>query len=234
MDIQYVQETLAEGLEELMNRIGRCYANNRGREHALKYVMGLLSPIGRKNGWQLAEARGDKTPYAIQQFLFRGRWSAGELRDSLQGYVREHLGDENGVLIVDETGFLKKGKKSAGVMRQYSGTAGRVENCQVGVFLNYSGRQGFSLIDRELYLPKEWIEDEQRCREAGIPEGTEFTTKVVMALEMLKRAHGAGLPFSWATADSLYGDSRSIRLWLESIEKAYVLAVSGKRTYGKG
>ena len=126
MDMQYVKGTLAEGLEELMNQIGRCYANKRGFEHALKYITGLLSPIERKNGWQLAEARGDKTPYAIQQFLFRGRWSADELRDCLKEYVREHLGDENGVLIVDETGFLKKGKKSAGVMRQYSGTAGRV------------------------------------------------------------------------------------------------------------
>ena len=110
-----------------MEKIGICYADNRGNEHAMKYIIGLLSPIERKNGWQLAQARGDKTPYAIQQFLFRGRWSAEELRDCQQEYVREHLGDENGVLIVDETGFLKKGKKSAGVMRQYSGTAGRVD-----------------------------------------------------------------------------------------------------------
>ena len=188
MDMQYVKETLTDGLEELMNRLGGCYSDKRGREHAMKYIMGLLSPIERKNGRQLAQALGDTTPYAIQQFLFRGRWSADELRDCLQEYVRENLGDEKGVLIVDETGFLKKGKKSAGVMRQYSGTAGRVENCQVGVFLNYSGGKGFSLIDRELYLPKEWIEDGQRCREAGIPEDTEFKTKVAMAIEMLKRA----------------------------------------------
>ena len=119
MDMQYVKETLADGLEELMNRIGGCYSDKRGREHAMKYIMGLLSLIERKNGWQLAQARGDKTPYGIQQFLFRGRWSADELRGSLQEYVREHLGDDNGVLIVDETGFLKKGKKSAGVMRHY-------------------------------------------------------------------------------------------------------------------
>jgi SRSO17 transposase len=135
MDMEYVKATLERELAGLMEKIGICYADKRGYEHAMKYIMGLLSPIERKNGWQLAQVRGDKTPYAVQQFLFRGRWSADELRDCLQAYVRERLGDANGVLIVDETGFLKKGKKSAGVMRQYSGTAGRVENSQVGVFL---------------------------------------------------------------------------------------------------
>ena len=239
MDMQYVKETLEEELRLLMGKIEVCYADNRGREHAKKYITGLLSPVERKNGWQLAEARGDKTPYAIQQFLFRGRWSADELRDRLGGYVRERLGDEDATLIVDETGFLKKGKKSAGVMRQYSGTAGRVENCQVGVFLNYYTAKGFALMDRELYLPQEWMKEKddeaaERRLGAGIPKGTEFKTKPQMALEMLKRAHEAGTPFSWVTADSLYGDFGGISEWLESIAKGYALAVSGKAYVWQG
>ena len=132
------------------------------------------------------------------------------------------------MLIADETGFIKKGKKSAGVMRQYSGTAGRIENSQTGVFITYATSKGHAIIDRELYLPKEWMDDKERCTEAGIPEDTSFKTKPQMALEMFQAAHNAGVPFSWATADSIYGDFRDIGMWLESISKGYVMAVSGK------
>jgi len=234
MNINYVKDVLTKELSILMGRINDCYLDKRGREHALKYITGLLSPIERKNGWQLAEARGDTTPYAIQQFLYRGNWSADELRDSEREYVKEHLGTEDAVLIVDETGFLKKGKKSAGVMRQYSGTAGRIENCQVGVFLTYSSSKGFTIIDRELYLPKEWTYDPVRCTLAGIPETVQFKSKPQMALNMLKYASENGMPFSWVTADSLYGNFRGISIWLESIEKGYVLAVSGKAYVWQG
>src|SRR6185436_16085040 len=133
---------------------------------------GLLSPVERKNGWQLAEQAGDETPYATQHLVGRAVWSAEEVRDDLRDYVVKHLGDEEGVVVIDETGFLKKGSKSAGVARQYSGTAGRVENCQIGVFLAYASGNGHALIDRELYLPKEWAEDPARRKAASIPQGS--------------------------------------------------------------
>ena len=234
MNIDYASKVLIGELDKLMGYINGCYSDKRGREHALKYITGLLSPIERKNGWQLAEARGDKTPYAIQQFLYRGGWCANELRDCMREYVKDNLGTEEGILIVDETGFLKKGKKSAGVMRQYSGTAGRVENCQVGVFLTYSSSKGFTLIDRELYLPKEWTDEPLRCAAAGIANTVGFRTKPQMALDMLQSANAAGMPFSWVTADSLYGDYRAIGLWLESMGKCYVLALSGKAYVWQG
>ncbi len=136
----------------------------------LEYLRGLLSPVERKNGWQLAEQAGDATPDGVQRLLYNYRWDADQVRDDLRDYVVEHLGDANGVQVVDETGFLKKGDKSAGVQRQYSGTAGRIENCQAGVFLAYAGAKGRSLLDRELYLPQVWAQDQERRREAGVPE----------------------------------------------------------------
>jgi len=191
-------------------------------------ITGLLSPIERKNGWQMAEARGDKSPYAIQQFIYRGRWDADELMSCCREYVKDELGDDDATLIIDDTGFIKKGRMSAGVARQYSGTAGKIENCQVGVFLTYASPKGFVAIDRELYLPKEWTDDKERCEHAAIPEDIEFTTKPQMALDMLKLAHESNMPFSFVTADSAYGDCRDISMWLENIGKSYVLAVSGK------
>lgn len=139
-----------------------------------------------------------------------------------------HLGDKQAILIVDETGFVKKGTQSAGVKRQYSGTAGRIENSQIGVFLAYASRHGHAFVDRALYLPEEWSNDRQRCRRAGIPDEVEFTTKPNQALKMLKRAVEHAVPCAWVTGDSIYGDYRSIRLWLETLPKAYVLAVSAK------
>ena len=217
-----------------MGKISEVFASKSGRKLAQSYIFGLLGSAERKNGWQLAESLGYQTPYSIQQFLYRGRWDADELRDTLRKYTIDHLGEPDGVLVVDETGFLKQGRKSCGVMRQYSGTAGKVSNCQIGVFLVYAASKGFTFLDRKLYLPKEWLQDEERCREAGIPKETEFRTKPQMALSMLQEAHKAGVPFTWVTGDSVYGDYRSIRIWLEAEDKNYVLCVSGKEYVWRG
>jgi len=234
MDTVIIKNTLTDAQKKLMGFIGKCYASVKSRIQAEKYIKGLLGPTERKNGWQLAEANGEKTPYKIQQFLYRAVWSADEVRDCNREYVKEEIGTDEAVLVADETGFLKKGTKSAGVKRQYSGTAGRIENCQVGVFLTYFTPKGFALIDRELYLPEDWINDRERCKAAGIPDSVEFKPKTIMALDMVKSAHKANLPFSWVTADSLYGDCREISMWLESVKKGYVLAVSGKSYVWRG
>ena len=160
----------------------------------------------RKNGWQLAEQAGDATPYGVQHLLSTYVWDADLVRDDLRDYVVEHLGDANGVLVVDETGFLKKGNKSVGVQRQYSGTAGRIENCQIGVFLTYATAQGRALLDRELYLPRVWADDLERRREAGVPEKVAFCTKPQLARRMLERALESGVPFGWVTGDEVYGN----------------------------
>src|SRR5690242_491167 len=190
--------------------------------------MGLLAPLERKNGWQLAEAAGDAAPDRMQRLLNNARWDARQVRDDLRGYVVEHLGDPGGVLIVDETGFLKKGTRSAGVQRQYSGTAGRIENCQLGVFVAYVSPHGRALIDRELYLPTSWTDDRPRCAQAGIGEDVEFATKPKLAQRMLERllsAHGPqAVP--WFTADEAYGDNPGLRAWLDAHDINYVMAVS--------
>ena len=190
----------------------------------------MLAPLERKNGWQLAEAAGDATPDGVQDFLSRMRWDADAVRDDLRAYVVEHLGDQDAVLVLDETGFLKKGEKSAGVQRQYSGTAGRIENCQIGVFLAYASRHGRALIDRALYLPERWTRDAARCAAAGIPNGLALTTKPQLGLAMLDRALEAGVPFAWLTGDSVYGADHRLRRRLEAGQRGYVLAVtSGQR-----
>jgi SRSO17 transposase len=221
-------------LDHLMQRIGPRFVRSEARQRARAYLQGLLSPAERKNAWQLAEMLGEATPYATQQFLYRGVWDADAVRDDLRQYVVEQLGDDEAVLIVDETGFLKKGTHSVGVQRQYSGTAGRIENCQIGVFLAYATPHGTALIDRSLYLPQSWTDDRTRCLRAGIPDEVAFATKPEMALAMLQRAAADGVPFGWVTADSIYGDYRSIRLWLETIPKPYVLAVSAKESLPVG
>src|SRR5262245_17447583 len=159
----------ADEVEVVGERIGRHFARSEPRRRALGYVRGLLSATERKNGWQLAEYLGDTTPDGVQHLLARADWDADAVRDELIGYIRDHLGDLEGVLVVDETGFLKKGAKSCGVARQYTGTAGRIENAQVGVFLAYATPKGHALIDRALYLPKEWTDDRERCEAAGVP-----------------------------------------------------------------
>src|SRR6516162_191493 len=170
----------ADELTAVAERIGPRFARSEPRRRAVGYIRGLLSDTQRKNGWQLAEHLGDPTPDGVQHLLARADWDADAVRDDLARYVADHLGDPDGVLVVDETGFLKKGTKSVGVARQYSGTAGRIDNCQVGVFLGYVTRRGRALLDRALYLPKEWTQDPGRRGEASVPEGVEFATKLVL------------------------------------------------------
>jgi SRSO17 transposase len=215
----------AENLRVLGQRLGRHFARSEARERALRYVHGLLSPVERKNSWQLAEAVGDQTPYGVQHLLGRADWDADALRNELRTYVVEHLSDPSGMLVVDETGFLKKGRKSVGVARQYSGTAGRVENCQIGVFLAYATPQGHTFVDRELYLHQEWTQDRERCQEAGVPDEVEFATKPQLAKRMLERALDGGVPAGWVTGDEVYGGDRRLRMWLEERQQPFVLAV---------
>jgi SRSO17 transposase len=218
-------EDWAVGLEKVLERIGGRFARSEPRVRAGVYLRGLLSAAERKNGWTLAEQAGDRTPDAMQRLLNHADWDADAVRDDLRAYVVEHLGDEAAVLVVDETGFLKKGTRSAGVARQYSGTAGRIENCQVGVFLAYATPAGRTFIDRALYLPKAWIEDRDRCAAAGIGPEVAFATKPELALAMLTRALDAGVPAGWVTADEIYGQHSGLRLALEERGMPYVLAV---------
>jgi SRSO17 transposase len=218
-------EGWAVGLEKVLERIGPRFARAEPRARAGVYLRGLLSAAERKNGWTLAEQAGDATPDAMQRLLNHADWNADAVRDDLRDYVVEHLGDERAVLVVDETGFVKKGTKSAGVARQYSGTAGRIENCQVGVFLAYATAAGRTFLDRELYLPKSWIDDRVRCAEAGIGPEVKFQTKPELALAMLTRALDAGVPAGWVAADEVYGQNAGLRLALEERGLPYVLAV---------
>lgn len=215
----------------LCSQIGRCFSRKDTRLRAERYLRGLLGQVERKNGWQIAEYLGDATPYATQHLLGRASWSADDVRDAILRYTQEHLLEfhEKGVLIIDETGFLKKGNHSAGVQRQYSGTAGRIENCQIGVFLALSCRRGRVLLDRELYLPKSWCEDTVRCRSVGITEQSEFLTKPRLAQVMLSRAFSSGISPEWVLADSVYGSDSKFRRFLEERDQAYVLAVSSQR-----
>lgn len=214
-----------EQLEALVQRLAPHFARHEPRRRARAYLEGLLGRAERRNGWHLAEAAGEATPYGMQRLVASASWDAAQVRDDLQQYVVEHLGDPAAVLVLDETGFLKKGTKSAGVARQYSGTAGRIENCQVGVFLAYAAEEGVAFLDRELYLPKAWTEDRARCREAGIPEEVSFATKPQLARRMLERAFAAGVPHMWVTADEVYGQDRRLRRWLEERSQAFVLAI---------
>ena len=189
----------AEGIEQVHSCIAGRFRRPEPRRRVLDYLRGLVSSVERKNGWQLAEQAGDATPDGVQRLLSTYRWDADLVRDDLRDYVVEQLGAADGVLVVDETGFLKKGSKSVGVQRQYSGTAGRIENCQIGVFLAYAGARGRTLLDRELYLPQVWAEDWERRKEAGVPGDVSFRTKPRLAQEMLERALEAGVPFAWVT-----------------------------------
>jgi SRSO17 transposase len=218
----------ANELEEIAEVIGGRFPRSEPRERAMTYLRGLLSQVERKNGWQLAEEAGDETPYATQHLLGRAVWSADEVRDDLRDYVAKYLGDEDGVVVIDETGFLKKGDKSAGVQRQYSGTAGRVENCQIGVFLAYATKEGRTFLDRELYLPQAWAEDQERRAEAGIPPEVKFATKPALGRRMIERAEQGGVPFRWVTGDEVYGNDGKMRRWLEGRNIFYVLAVSSQ------
>jgi SRSO17 transposase len=200
----------AAGLEALHARIAGRFARAEPRRRVLAYLRGLLGPVGRKNGWQLAEHAGEATPDGVQRLLATADWDPNLVRDDLRASVVEHLGDAGGVLVVDETGFCKKGSTSVGVQRQYSGTAGKVDNCQLGVFLAYVGPKGRAFIDRELYLSRSWTDDSARCRAARVPEQVGFRTKPQLARVMLERALDAGVPASWATADEVYGQDPAL------------------------
>jgi SRSO17 transposase len=215
----------AAGLDALHGRIAHRFGRSEVRERARRYLAGLLGPVMRRNGWQLAEHLGERHPRGVQRLLDAARWDADAVRDDLRAYVVEHLGDERGVLVVDETGFLKKGTKSVGVARPYSGTAGRTENCQVGVFLAYAGRGGRAFLDRALYLPRAWAEDADRRDEAGVPETVRFATKGALARAMLRRAFAGGVPSAWVVGDTVYGTDPGLRPWLEAERRAHVLAV---------
>src|ERR687890_1331896 len=217
-----------EELDAVGERLSVHFARSEVRQRANDYLHGLLSEAKRKNSWQLAEVAGNATPYGIQHLLGRASWDADAVRDDAREYILEHLAGEQSVLIIDETGFIKKGEKSVGVKRQYTGTVGKRENCQVGVFLAYASERGQAFIDRELYLPEEWAEDEERRERAGVPEEVGMRTKPELAKEMLGRALEAEVKAAWVVADSVYGDSRRLGMFLEESKQPYVLALSGK------
>ncbi len=216
----------SKALGQLHRRVGHRFARSEARERVKRYLFGLLGRVERKNGWQLAEAIGEHDPQGVQRLLNSAKWDADEVRDDLREYVLEHLADEEtGVLIVDETGFLKKGEKSVGVARQYTGTAGDTVNCQVGTFLAYSSEKGAAFLDRALYLPKAWTNEPARRAEAGVPVELVFRNKIELAEEMLERAFAAAVPAKWVVADSFYGRSHAFRVWLEEQSRPYAVMV---------
>ncbi len=207
-------------VELIAGRFGRV----EPRRRVGAYLRGLLAGLERKNGWTLAEHAGALSPDGMQRLLRTASWDVDGARDDLRWYVLEHLGEPGGVWVIDETGFVKKGTRSAGVARQYSGTAGKVDNCQLGVFLAYGSARGRALVDRELYLPSSWTENRDRCRDAGVPDEVGFATKPQLGLAMLARAHAAGVLRGWVTADEAYGQNREFRNWLGAREVPFVLA----------
>lgn len=222
----------ARGLEAMHARIAPHFARSEPRRRALEVRQGLLSPIERKNGWQLAEFAGDPTPDGVQRLLASYDWDADLVCDDLRASVIDHPGDAAGILVVDETGFVKQGTKSVGVLRQYSGTVGRIENCQVGVFLAYASPRGHAFVDRALYLPEDWANDPTRRHEAGVPDAVQFAPKARLAQQMLVRARQAGMRAAWVTGDEVYGADRPLRAWLEDQQQPYVLAVRRNERVG--
>ncbi|GIF13797.1 IS701 family transposase [Actinoplanes teichomyceticus] len=206
-----------------LDRLHARFARSEPRRRARQYLAGLVAGLDRKNGWTLAEQAGDVSPDGMQRLLRWADWDVDPARDDVRDYVVEHLHDPQAVLIIDDTGFLK-GVRSAGVARQCSGTAGRIENCQVGVFAAYRSGKGHALIDRQLYLPAAWTDDRDRCRAAGVPDDVEFATKVQIARSTLGRAFAAGIRPGWVSMDEAYGQSKSLRVWLEKHDQPYVVA----------
>jgi SRSO17 transposase len=214
-------------LDAVVEMIAGRFARVEPRRRVGTYLRGLLAGLERKNGWTLAEHAGAVSPDGMQRLLRTADWDVDGVRDDLRGYVLEHLGDTaTGVFVVDETGFIKKGVRSAGVQRQYTGTTGKIDNCQLGVFLAYASTKGRALIDRELYLPTSWTEDRERCARADVPEGVGFETKPQLGIDMLARAHAAGqlTKKSWVTADEAYGQNPTFRNWLAARQIPFVLA----------
>jgi SRSO17 transposase len=204
-----------QSLAALKERLSPAFGRAELRRAASAFLDGLLSGVERKTGWQLAEQAGLERPYRMQSLLGRSQWAADTLRDDVRRYVIEALGDADGVLVVDETGFVKKGRHSVGVARQYSGTAGRIENCQIGVFLAYASRFGQALIDRRLYLPKDWAEDAVARAKTQVPEAIPFATKPQIACELIAAALDTGMPCAWVLADAAYGSDSRLRRMLQ-------------------
>lgn len=210
----------------LLDRIAPRFSRYEPLRHAGALMVGLLSGLDRKNCWSIAEHRGDPNPHGLQHLLSRAVWDAEAVGRDLRGYVREAFGDPAAIIAVDETGDVKKGTATVGVQRQYTGTAGRIENAQVAVYLTYIGVRGHALIDRALYLPKSWTDDPGRCAAAGVPEGTVFATKPALAQRMVFGVLDAGMPAQWVTGDEVYGNNTELRTALEGRQVGYVLAVS--------
>jgi SRSO17 transposase len=220
----------AVGLAALHQRIAHQFVRAEPRQQAYDYLRALLSPLERKNGWQIAEHAGAATPDGVQRLLATAHWDADQVRDDLRAYVVEHLGHPDAVLIIDETGFLKKGTKSVGVKRQYCGTAGKREHCQVGVFVAYASPAGRTFLDRELYLPQEWIDDRARRTEAGVPETVTFATKPKLARTLLERTLDGGVPARWVTADCVYGADYPFRHAIVTRALGYVVGVTSTQS----
>lgn len=217
----------SDTLKSFQSRIGRYFARSEARQSAFDYLQALMSPVERKNGWQMAEQVGHKAPYQFQHLLGRAQWEADEVTQEIQQYVIESLGQEGGILAVDETGFIKQGSHSVGVQVQHCSLTGRLENCQVGVFLAYVNPHGHSLIDRRLYLPQSWCNDPDQRAKAGVPETVGFATKPQLAKQMLKGAFEAGLRPKWVVADEVYGKDGKFWWWLEEqYQQPYLLTVA--------
>ncbi len=217
--------------DQLTGRVAGRFARIEPRRRATALVLGLLADLPRKNCWTLAEHAGDASPDGMQHLLHRTKWDADAVRDDVSAYVVEHLADDEAVLVVDETGDLKKGTATVGVQRQYTGTAGRIENSQVAVYLVYSAARGHAAIDRALYVPRSWTDDPDRCRAAGTPDGLAFATKPQLAARMIVRALDVGTPARWVAGDEVYGDNPHLRAALEAPPIGYVLAVSSTHQF---
>jgi SRSO17 transposase len=224
MELQELEEW-AEDFEAFHERFADLFQRQEPREQARKYLRTLLAAVERKNGWQLAEASGEQTPDATQRLLYQAQWEADAVRDRLQQFVIEVFGDEEGIGVVDETGFIKKGDKSVGVQRQYSGTAGKRENCQIGTFLSYASRHGHVFLDRRLYLPESWAAAAERRAQAKVPEDEVFATKPEQAAQMVQHAWAMGVPMRWVTGDEVYGEAAYLRDVIAESGRWYVLAV---------
>lgn len=213
----------------VVDRIAPRFSRYEPLRHAGGLMLGMLASLERKNCWTIAEYRGDLTPDKLQHLLSRAKWDADEVRDDLRGYVIDAFGEDDAVMVVDETGDLKKGTHSVGVQRQYTGTAGRIENAQVAVHLTYAARRGHAFVDRALYLPRSWVDDRDRCAQAGVPEGTDFATKPALATAMIRRAVQAGVPAAWVAGDEVYGADPTLRSTVRELGLGYVMQVAANR-----
>jgi SRSO17 transposase len=215
-----------DSLSQLHARLASSFARPEPYQRMLRFLQGIVSHVDRKNGWQLAEQAREATPYGMQRLLSQAVWDEDGVRDELRAFALSQLGTAEAIVAIDETSFPKRGTHSAGVKKQYCGTTGQVQNCQVGVFLSYITTRGHTLIDRELYLPQDWLDDQARCHQAGIPDSLPFRTKPDLAIAMLERLHQAGVPLDWVVADSVYGGHLELRTWLEAHQYPYVGAVA--------